>query len=196
MAFGFTPGLPAADIFIRRTRECTQTPRPGVVVSTLSLNTPGRLQPGWENDGLKSLFEQSGRRRWPPSKNVVRCGLNSSGRERVFTYPLSVTVAALAPVHLSSLWLSFPLLCKAVARGVGTWDDPSEQPCDGKAEFPAEEECRDNAGVTCYWGLSSDTAAALATFALLWGFVVVGQFFPSFFLALMWLFFPTNCMCI
>lgn len=64
MAFGFTPGLPAVDIFIRRTRECTQTPRPGIVVSTLSLNTPGRLQPGWENDGLKSLFEQSGRRRW------------------------------------------------------------------------------------------------------------------------------------
>lgn len=96
-------------------------------------------------------------------------------------YPPSITVATSVSVHLSSLWLSFPFLCKPVGHGVGTWDDPSEQPCDGKAEFPADEECRDNAGVTRYWGLANDTTAALATFALLWGYLVVGQFFPLFF---------------
>lgn len=49
-------------------------------------------------------------------------------------------------------------------------------------EFPADEECRDNAGVTRYWGLANDTTAALATFALLWVYLAVGQFFPLFFL--------------
>lgn len=104
-------------------------------------------------------------------------------------YPPSITVSASVSVRLSSLWLSFPFLCKAVGHGEGAWDDPSEQPWDGKAEFPADEEWRDDAGVTRYWGLSNNTAAALATFALLWGCLAVGQFF-SFFHALILLFFP------
>lgn len=46
MAFGFAPGLPAADIFIGRTRACTRAPRPGTVVSTLSLTKSACLQRG------------------------------------------------------------------------------------------------------------------------------------------------------
>lgn len=149
MAFGFTLGLPAADISFHRTWACSHALQPGRVASSLSINTLGRVQRGcrcrWENAGVKSLFEQSEWRRlfaFPPI--CVKCGLlgPKEGPRQSHICVATLHHCRCVAVHTSVFALpTFLFPCKPVSNGVGTWDDPWEQPGVGKSESPADEQC-------------------------------------------------------